>query len=62
MNKDTLDLLREFIAHEVRFLLVGAHAVGYYAEPRATGDVDVLIDPTADNARRAYTALQREKR
>jgi hypothetical protein len=58
VTKDTLDLLREFIAHEVRFLLVGAHAVGYYAEPRATGDLDLLIEPAGDNARRAYAALQ----
>jgi len=47
MNRDALDLLRTFIAHEVRFLLVGAHAVGFYAEPRATGDLDLLVEPRA---------------
>jgi hypothetical protein len=58
MKRDALDLFRAFIDHEVRFLLVGAHAVGFYAEPRATGDVDVLIDPTEVNALRAYQALE----
>ncbi|MEA2691187.1 MAG: hypothetical protein QOJ16_574 [Acidobacteriota bacterium] len=58
MNRDALDLLRTFIAHEVRFLLVGAHAVGFYAEPRATGDLDLLVEPTLENAARAYAALR----
>jgi len=58
MHRDARDLLRAFIAREVRFLLVGAHAVGFYAEPRATGDLDLLIDPTPENAARAYSALE----
>lgn len=57
MHKDGLELLRAFAAREVRYLLVGAHAVSYWAEPRATGDVDLLIEPTPENAARAYTAL-----
>jgi hypothetical protein len=58
VKKDALDLLRAFIDHEVRFLLVGAHAVGFYAQPRATGDIDFLIEPTQENALRAYNALE----
>ncbi|HSR66697.1 MAG TPA: hypothetical protein VLU25_02055, partial [Acidobacteriota bacterium] len=42
----------------MRFLLVGAHAVGFWAEPRATGDLDVLIDPTPENAGRVMAALK----
>ena len=40
---DVLDLLRAFSAHEVRFLIVGAHALGYSAQPRATGDLDLFV-------------------
>ncbi len=58
MNRDARDLLRAFIDHEVRFLLVGAHAVGFYAEPRATGDLDLFTDPTPENAVRAFAALE----
>lgn len=57
MHRDALDLVRAFIGREVRFLLVGAHAVSYYSEPRTTGDLDIFIDPTAANAHNAYLAL-----
>jgi hypothetical protein len=36
----------------VRFLIVGAHALAAHGRPRATGDLDVLVDPTPRNARR----------
>ncbi len=57
LNPDHLDLLRAFIDAEVRFLVVGAHAVGYHAEPRATGDLDVWIEPSPDNSQRTFRAL-----
>ena len=57
MHRDGLDLLRVFNAHDVRYLVVGAHAVGYWAEPRATGDLDIWTEPSADNAPRAWAAL-----
>ncbi|MEO8505743.1 MAG: hypothetical protein ABI609_17745 [Acidobacteriota bacterium] len=57
MNRDALDLLRTFCALDVRFLLVGAHAVSFYAEPRATGDLDLFVDPAAGNAARVHAAL-----
>ncbi len=58
MNEDALDLLREFCARNVRFMIIGAHAVGYYSEPRATGDLDLLTEPTLDNARLVFEALR----
>jgi hypothetical protein len=39
MNQDFLDLLRAFIAAEVRFLIVGAYALGVHGRPRAPGVV-----------------------
>ena len=51
----------EFIAacnaERVRYLLIGAHTVAYHARPRATKDLDVLIDPAPANARRVLAAL-----
>lgn len=44
-------------AHRVRFLVVGGYAVGFHARPRATKEVDVLIDRTLPNARRTLAAL-----
>ena len=57
MNPDFVDLLRAFIAAEVRFLVVGAYALAIHGRPRATGDLDVWIEPSADNARRVMRAL-----
>lgn len=58
MKKDALELLQEFIDRDVRFLIVGAHAVSFHAEPRTTGDLDLLIDPTPENAQATYAALE----
>jgi len=58
MNQDFLDLLRAFIDRNVRFMVVGAYALGVHGRPRATGDLDVWVDPTADNAERVIRALE----
>lgn len=52
MNQDFVDLLRAFVAHDVRFMVVGAYALALHGRPRATGDLDVWIDATPDNAPR----------
>ena len=44
-------------AHRVRFLIVGAHALGVIGRIRATKDLDLLVEPTAANARRVAAAL-----
>jgi hypothetical protein len=58
MNQDFVDLLRAFIAADVRFLIVGAYALALHGRPRATGDLDIWIDATAENAPRVMTALR----
>ena len=57
MNQDFVDLLRAFIAANVRFLIVGAYALALYGRPRATGDLDIWIDATPENAARVMKAL-----
>ncbi|MGD1066093.1 MAG: hypothetical protein ABR975_04695 [Vulcanimicrobiaceae bacterium] len=59
MDPDFSDLLREFCAAGVRYLLIGAHALAVHAEPRATGDLDVWVANDAENANRVYAALGR---
>jgi hypothetical protein len=44
-------------AHGVEFLIVGAYALAFHGAPRFTGDLDILIRPTADNAMRLIAAL-----
>jgi hypothetical protein len=57
LAQDFRDLLRVFVAHDVRFLVVGAYALAVLGRPRATGDLDVWIDATPGNAKRTFTAL-----
>ena len=57
MNNDFLDLLGAFRDADVRFLLVGAHAVAAHGVLRATGDLDVWVQADAANARRVWRAL-----
>ncbi len=47
------------IEEKVDYLVVGAYAVTFYAEPRYTKDIDVLVRPSPDNARRVWEALAR---
>jgi hypothetical protein len=41
-----------------RFLIVGAYAVSFHAEPRATGDLDIWVEATPANAERVMAALR----
>ncbi len=59
MHQDFLDLLHAFIESNVRFLVVGAYALGVHGRPRATGDLDVWVDPTPQNAANVKSALER---
>ena len=41
----------------VRYVIVGGFALALHGAVRATKDIDVLIEPTLDNTRRALRAL-----
>ena len=38
--------------------MVGAHAAAFHARPRATKDLDLLLDPSRENAEKALEALR----
>ena len=54
---DFEEFIAECNAHGVRYLIVGAHALAYHARPRATKDLDLLIDATPANAKRVLKAM-----
>lgn len=58
MNPDFVALLREFEKAGVRYLIIGAYALAHHARPRSTGDLDLWIDPTAENAGRVHHSLR----
>ncbi|MBA3752836.1 MAG: nucleotidyltransferase [Nitrospira sp.] len=57
LNPNFRDILSTFNAEGVDYLLVGAYAVAAHGLPRATGDIDLWIRATPENARRAWDAL-----
>lgn len=57
MLKDQRDLLAAFNAHGVKYLVIGAHAVGVHADPRGTKDLDVFIKADEENSKAVFAAL-----
>jgi|SRR6185369_1003193 hypothetical protein len=55
--------LREFVellnALNVRYMVVGAFAVAYHGHPRYTGDIDLFIERSAENAERLIQVIER---
>lgn len=58
LNPDFRDILSEFTAAGVEFVLVGAYALAAYDLPRATGDIDLWVRCGPENADRVMTALR----
>ena len=58
MNRDFAEMLSALSAAGAEFLIVGAHALAAHGIPRATGDIDIWVNATADNAARVLRALQ----
>lgn len=52
-----LDVFGSFQKHEVRYVVIGGIAAVLHGVPRATFDLDLLIEASADNANRLLTAL-----
>jgi hypothetical protein len=59
MNQDFVEMLSALSEAGADFLLIGAHALAAHGRPRATGDIDIWVRPTSDNARRVWAALLR---
>lgn len=58
-NDDFRDMLQALIAEGAEFVVVGAHALAVHGVPRATGDIDLFVRPTRENAERVLRALFR---
>ena len=56
-NRDFKDLFAALNAAGAKFLLVGGYTVAHHAEPRYTKDLDLWVEPGAENAARVLEAL-----
>jgi hypothetical protein len=58
MNRDFAEMLSALSEAGAEFLIVGAHALAAHGLPRATGDLDIWVRPTGENAGRVLEALR----
>jgi hypothetical protein len=57
LNKDWREFLELLNSRGVDYVIVGAQSLAFHGRPRYTGDLDVLIRPAPDNARRLLGVL-----
>lgn len=58
LNRDFKEILSAFIAERVEFLVVGGYAMAFHGCVRATGDIDLRIRRSDENAEKVWRALQ----
>jgi predicted nucleotidyltransferase len=57
LSKDWRAVIESLNSHGVEYVVVGAVAVAYYGRPRYTGDLDVLVRNSPENAERREKVL-----
>jgi hypothetical protein len=58
LHRDFEDFLCALCDAGAEFVIVGAYAMSFHGVPRATGDIDILVRPSPDNAARVWAALE----
>jgi len=56
---DFQDIVLALGAAKAEFLVVGGYAVAWHGHASSTGDIDLLVRPSAENAARVFEALVR---
>lgn len=57
LNEDYKDILQLFTDNSVKYLVVGAYALGAYGFPRATGDIDLWVLADSENSKKIFRCL-----
>ena len=57
LNEDYKEILQNLLNNKVKFLVVGAYAMGVYGYPRATGDFDIWVEASAEKSKKIYKSL-----
>jgi predicted nucleotidyltransferase len=50
LSQDFREFVELLINHKVEYLIVGGYAVGVHGHPRYTGDLDIWLNPSSENA------------
>jgi hypothetical protein len=57
IEKDYEELLKLFNKYKVKYCIIGAYAVAFYAVPRYTKDIGVFIEAAPRNAKKIVKAI-----
>jgi predicted nucleotidyltransferase len=57
LQTDLSEFVALLISRKVEFVVVGGHAVAFHGHPRYTGDIDIFIRPSPENAAKVMDAL-----
>lgn len=58
LPQDYKEFLQLLNSKKIEYLVVGGYAVAFYGYPRATGDIDIWISISRDNARKVVEVLK----
>ncbi len=58
VEKDYQEFLKLLNKHRVKYCIIGAYAVAFYAKPRYTKDLDIFVEPSVDNAKKILKVLK----
>ena len=58
LPKDFREFLELLNSHGVEYVIVGGFALAWHGRPRFTGDIDILIRRTPENARRTADVVE----
>jgi hypothetical protein len=59
LSKDLREFLELLNSSGVEYVIVGAHSLAFHGRPRYTGDLDVLVQATPDNAAKLIDLVNR---
>ncbi len=57
LDRDFKEFLALLAANKVDYLIVGDYAVAFHGHPRYTGDIDIWVKPSQENAAKLVKAL-----
>ncbi len=58
IQPDFKELLALLNQNKVEYIVVGAFAMAFHGAPRFSGDIDIYVHPTPENARRVTATLR----
>jgi hypothetical protein len=57
IQQDFKELLELLNGYKVEYMIVGAYALAYHGAPRYSGDLDIFVRPSPENAQKILSAL-----